>query len=388
MSNHIPTPAAHPVGSSGDVSISFAEGPSAASTSHHESWGLHRQPQSNRIATIVSPQAGRADLKRKPLRRCGIDADAVSLWGSDDDEAALGLNDPYDPSGPLMQDSQTNERQSFPSRKRLHLDYEDVDRFASLSLMNLPASLSEEGCAGAKATAAPKRPDFIIPCPGTHDLSKADGQSVLGPVPPSTPISQVSHVTSLSSSWELDAHRTYVHDLRDEGEGEEQTVAAQSTQEMDETLTPLDAQHLEALAAATRNAKDQSSMHTGDYFDPSSTFQINQKLLAKLEAHSRASLVSSDMSRRKAAQPPSRDEAEGALILWKGPQALFASKSGDKYEYVGPDVSAAPSPSPSRPTSPPAMFTFGSGSSTPLGRFAPDLSGADEVGGGDMEIDI
>lgn len=264
-----------------------------------------------------------------------------------------------------MQNAFNNESDGPPSavehthshrRKRLHLDSEDVGRFASMSIGPEPMSDPQ-----------PTTPTLL--------MSDSDGMFNNSSAPPSTPVASVKQASLLPSAWEIDAHTTYIHDL-DAASGED--------------LKPGDESPIQDKLSidAVRQLQNVDSSRAGDMHDGSAQdilLQINPELLAKLEAHSRGSLVS-DMSVRRSSRGPTQDEAKGALVLWKSPQALFRTAEAGSAQST--DMSASPSPalSPSLVNSS-SVFSFGSASASPAPTFAPFSAPPTQSPGDDMELD-
>ncbi|CAO1636057.1 unnamed protein product [Parajaminaea phylloscopi] len=300
--------------------------------------------------------------KRKTTHSSGRASLDCAIDSEDDADDDLIENNGSGPAGPGEPGPAGSL--SPPPRKRLQLDHEDVDRFAGMSL------------------ASAHRLHAVDPSPSVGvDGTNSIDQGLLAPAPPSTPVSLQTEFAPLPATWEVDPHTTYVNDLSGYSDEEEDLYASPPLNVSDPNQPLL----IRDPLRPSRDSPEHTELEGGALVSP--TYDINPGLLAMLEAHSRAQVVQQDRRRSQGSQPPSQDEAKGALVLWRGPDSL--TRSHDEDEDGRPrSRPITPSPPTSRPDSPMAVFSFGSGGSTPSRGFSPDFgSGRASVDPGDMEVD-
>ena len=103
-------------------------------------------------------------------------------------------------------------------------------------------------------------------------------------------------------------------------------------------ISDSEVRQLNTLAAARSRLNDPSAMQTGRDAESAASFAINSDLLAKLEAHSRATLVSADMSRRRSPKVKKEPEVE-----WQIPKRIVTriEEEGSGLNQIGALLSRA-----------------------------------------------
>lgn len=201
-----------------------------------------------------------------------------------------------------------------PPRKRPHLDSDAVGRFASMSLAAPPPTSSY-----------PPRPQTVHE-QSTSSLSAlgSDRLSPLppAPAPPASPVAAESAAMSVGpASWEIDRYRTFIGNLDDDedekGDVHHRAAEGNSASAPALAMTKEDVLSLEQA----QDAKRPDAMQD----DTASNWEVNDKLLAKVEAHTRAAFIRGDLTRRG---PPDdgkdgHGSDQGALVLWRKPDSFL-----------------------------------------------------------------
>ncbi|CAO1632616.1 unnamed protein product [Sympodiomycopsis kandeliae] len=311
-------------------------------------------------------------------------------------------------SSALSEQRQSTSDQARPPKKRPHLDHNDVGRFADMSIMEDSSPMADPAHSKPASSSRPFRPSppsavqssnrprgrtlertprssshisqppappgspvtsgcdhtnlmSLVAVPSSQELDPLDGTT-----PPSAEYDTPMATAKLPNSWEVDRFTTYVNSLDDDEEQAEDGQHASNREGRGigtgsaKATMPITRQEAEELQA---HRLDQSKSRSGAIQAGThvSSYEVNPELLSKLEAHSRSVLIGGDMSRRRPSVP-SAEEARNALILWKGPEELFAApaKGGDD---DGPDSSSTPKSSLAEVTSPSSdnvpYFAFG-----------------------------
>lgn len=369
----------------------------------------HSSPAAASSSKITSFPTSTLSAKRR--RRSRADSDppyadtsaraGPSIIDDDDDDSEADASSNEEIQGPTHLADEESRPPRRPPRKRPHLLLsEDVDRFSTMSMNDVQPTSAVQGAEDLRAASTSRH---LVPENDGRLATTPDPVLVAPPTTPTNPHKQANSAAIVvpldaaiddvamdkgASSWELDRHRTYVAELEDDEEDQNETEEAagslKTASSEPQAFTQDELRQLSDLRElAKKNAPPVASEDMAD--DDTSvgpSFEVNRELLAKLEAHALATLIGNDMSRRRKIQPtssPLRRSAAGSrgrsssssddegvvlsedgearrpnqLVLWKCPEDILA----------GTNTSSAPSaaavPSVDHPSS---ELLFGKGS--------------------------